>query len=83
MKLRFNFGKSDNNYHGTQAKGEPWNQQTVHGWKLSCVDLLEGIKGRETSNPEGGKTRAKWYKRFILYCPSGSWRHVDVALLSR
>ncbi len=73
MKLRLNSGKSNINYHGTQAKGELWNQQTVKGWKLSCVDLLQPIKKREVSNPEGGKTRVKWYKRFILYFPSGAW----------
>ena len=80
MKLRTYFGKSKMNSHGTQGKGEPWNQETVRGWKLCCVDLLGPIKARETANPEGGKTRAKWYKRFILYFPSGAWWNFDVVL---
>lgn len=83
MKLTMGFEKNKMNYHGTQAKEEPWNKQTVVGWKLHCVDLLQPIKQREKSNPEGGKTRAKWYKRFILYFPDGSWWNLDVALVSR
>ena len=83
LKVKFRFGKSDANYDGTQPKGKPWNQQTVHGWKLCCVDLLPPIKRREESNPEGGRTRARWYKRFILYFPSGAWRHFDVAIVSK
>lgn len=83
MKLSVHFSKNYTNHHGTKAKGEPWNKETVHGLKLTCVDLLQPIKRRENSNPEGGKTRAKWYKRFILYFPSGSWWNFDVALLRR
>jgi hypothetical protein len=83
MKFKVHLDKNGINHHGTQAKGEPWNNQTVRGWKLTCVDLLREIKQREQSNPEGGKTRAKWYKRFILYFPSGSWWNLDVALVSR
>ena len=76
-------GKSGVNYHGTQEKGDPWNQQTIRGLKCRCVDLLQPIKEREKSNPEGGKTSAKWYKRFILYLPSGAWWSLDVALVSK
>jgi len=83
MKFRINFDKNITNYHGTQAKGQPWNNETIRGWTLKSVDLLQPIKKREKANPEGGKTRAKWYKRFILYFPSGSWWNLDVALLSR
>jgi hypothetical protein len=79
MKLE----KNDMNHHGTQLTGEPWNRQTVHGWRLSCVDLLQPIKKREKANPGGGKTCAKWYKRLILYLPSGAWYNLDVALISR
>jgi len=83
LKLKISLEKNDMNHHGTQAKGEVWNRQTVRGWKLHCVDLLRPIKEREQCNPEGGKTRAKWYKRFILYFPSGAWWNIDVALVSR
>jgi hypothetical protein len=76
VKFTVKFGKSTTNYHGTQEKGKAWNKETVRGWKLRCVDLLQPIKGH-------GKTRAKWYKRFILYFPSGSWWNLDVALVSR
>jgi hypothetical protein len=82
LKLRINCEKSVTNYHGTEKKGEPWNRETVRGWKLRCVDLLQPIKEREKHNPEGGKTRARWYKRFILYLPSGAWYNLDVALVS-
>ncbi len=69
--------------HGTQRRGESWNHEIVRGWKLSCIDLLGPIKERERANPEGGKTRAKWYKRFIVYLPSGAWWNLDIALVQR
>lgn len=81
MKLKMRLEKNNTNHHGTQRKGEPWNAQTIHGWKLSCVDLLGPIKKREKDNPEGGKTRAKWRKRFIVYLPSGAWWNFDVTLV--
>lgn len=81
MSIKFNSGKSKINYHGTQAKGEPWNNKTVCGPKLTCIDLLKDIKKFEKSNPEGGKTRARWYKRFIFYFPSGVWCYLDIALI--
>lgn len=81
LKPKFYFGKSKTNHHGTQPKGEPWNQQTVYGWKLILVDILSSIKKRTESNPEGGHTRARWYKRIILYFPSGAWWHLDVVLI--
>lgn len=80
MKFNMRFEKNAMNHHGNQAKGEPWDQQTVHGWKIRCVDLLQSIKEREKENPEGGKTRARWYKRFILYFPSGYWWNFDVVI---
>ena len=81
MKIRVNFDVYSTNHHGTQTVTQPYNSQTVHGWKLCYVDLLQPIKKLEKDNPEGGKTRAKWYKRFILYFPSGAWWHLDVTLL--
>ncbi len=83
MKIEVNCGKGAGNYHGTQAKGETWNMETVHGWKLACVDLLGPIKEREANNPEGGKTRALWYKRFILYFPSSYWWYFDLAVVKK
>lgn len=83
MNFKIRLEKNATNHHGTQANGEAWNNQTVHGFKLRYVDLLEQIKKREKVNPEGGKTRAKWYKRFILYFPSGSWWNFDVALVRK
>jgi hypothetical protein len=82
MRLRFNFGKNDTNHHGTQAAGEAWDRKMVCGWKLRCIDLLGPIKEREAANPEGGRTRAKWYKRLILYFPDGSWWNLDIALVT-
>ena len=80
--LRIKLEKNLMNYHGTQAKGQPWNEKTVRGWKLCCVDLLHPIRAREKANPGVGKIfpRVKWWKRFILYFPSGSWWNLDVAI---
>lgn len=81
MKIKVTLENSPINYHGTQKKGEPWNGETVRGYKVTCLDLLKYVKEREASNLEGGKTRAVWYKRFILYFPSGAWWNLDVAMV--
>lgn len=71
MRIRFNSGKSDMNWHGGHEAGNPSKFTTVHGWKLKVFDL-------RIPNPG---TTARWYKRFILYRPSGAWMHLDVALI--
>ncbi len=81
MRIKVHLDKNVTNHHGTQMRGEPWNEQMVRGWKICVIDLLKDIRERETVNPEGGKTRARWYKRFILYFPDGSWWNLDVALV--
>lgn len=70
MRLKYYFGKSSTNYHGTQAKGESWNNETVYGWKIISLDIKPL-----------GETRAKWYKRFILYFPSGAWWYFDMVIV--
>jgi len=51
MKFRINFDKTPQTSMETQATGQPWNRETVRGWKLSCVDLLQPIKEREKREP--------------------------------
>jgi hypothetical protein len=45
------------------------------------VDLLEPIRQRQAANPEGGRTRALWYKRLWFYFPSGACWNLDIALV--
>ena len=54
------------NSHGTQEKGQPWNQETVKGWKLKRIPLLRLSAGVS--------------QRIILYTPSGAWWHADIYL---
>lgn len=81
MRVNVTCGKLSTNSHGTQVGDGSCNFQMVTGWKLRCVDLL--IPLRSIIKPKPGLTRAVWYKRLILYFPSGAWWHIDVALLSR
>lgn len=67
IKPRMSLTRGITNQHGTEAKGEPWNKQTIHGWKLTYVKLRMG-RG--------------WGRRFILYYPSGSCWYLDFYLLS-
>jgi hypothetical protein len=81
MRIKIHLDKNKSNSHGTQKKGEPWNREMIRGHKITVVDLISGIREREKQNPECGRTRAVWYKRFIYYCPSGKWWNLDVALV--
>jgi hypothetical protein len=72
MKIQFKQYKSSINHHGTQRKGERWNEETVKGWRLRFIDIRKANDGR--MNP----TRCKFFLRTILYFPSGAWRHVDL-----
>jgi hypothetical protein len=75
MRLKFDYSKGEMNYHGTEKKGEPWNKETVRGWKLKWLDLI-----KENFWQHQGKTRALIFWRFILYLPSGACRYFDVIL---
>jgi hypothetical protein len=68
VKVRFNFGKLKCNQHD-------------HAKALRMVDLLEPIRQRQAANPEGGRTRALWYKRLWFYFPSGACWNLDIALV--
>lgn len=62
MKLAFH--RSNTNYHGTQQKGERWNEQTVRGPKLRYVKI---------------DTRLPYYgHRFIFYFRDGSCWYFDI-----
>jgi len=63
-KLRFHFGKSDMNYHGTQEEGEPWNKKTITGPKFVWLKLAY-------HPPTTGS-------RVIFYFPKGSWWYLDI-----
>jgi len=71
MKLKFNWHTGKGNHHGTQKKGEPWNQETVRGWKLKFLDI------------RSPNSLARWYGRWILYRPSGACYYFDVAFVSQ
>lgn len=75
MRIRFNYSNGDSNYHGTQRKGEAWNQQTVTGWKLRFIDLIKA------NGWPLAMTRCKVNWRFIVYRPSGACHYFDVALV--
>jgi len=72
--FEFSFDKSEINHHGTQAKGEPWNAQTVKGWKLKFINICRA----NSWNRELQKNLAFCW-RWILYHPSGSCWYLDVA----
>jgi hypothetical protein len=75
MKVRFNYSKGESNSHGTQRKGEPWNKETVRGWKVVFIDM------RKANSFSKEICRSPIYWRFILYQPSGVCHYLDVALV--
>jgi hypothetical protein len=81
MRIKVSLDKNKTNSHGTQNQGESWNWEMVRGPRFKMLDLLKEIRQRENQNPEGGRTRAVWYKRFIYYFPSGKWWNLDVVLV--
>lgn len=81
IRIKIKLEKNATNHHGTQNRFEQWNRETVFGPRFAVVDLMGGIRERENHNPEGGKSRAIWYKRFIYYFPSGKWWNLDVAVV--
>jgi hypothetical protein len=66
MRIHFYCGKHEQNMHGTQAKGKPWNAQTLRGPKVRCCKL-------ELHQPSIGY-------RFVFYFPSGKWWSFDISL---
>jgi hypothetical protein len=62
--MKFMFHTGDFNHHGTQKKGEPWNQQTVRGPKLKWLKLERKSPG--------------FSRRLIFYFPSGKCWYFDV-----
>lgn len=64
--------KNKTNHHGTQKKGEPWNQEMVRGFKIRLVNINYC-----------GPTRVRWSKRLLIYFPDGSWWNIDLILLKR
>ena len=69
--MRIRIGNySDRNHHGTQKRGEPWNQETIRGWTVKLVHL-EGLGGRVPGF------------RYLLYAPSGKCWNFDVMLKQR
>ncbi len=63
--MKFYFGKSSTNKHGTERPGEEWNEQTVRGPRLKLVRL-------------GYKPNFTGY-RLLYYFPSGAWWHFDIS----
>ena len=75
MHKIFNLDKGASNHHGTQKKGEPWNKETIKGWKITAHDMIKA-----NSYIDGFGDRLLWYYRFILYKPDGSCWYFDVAI---
>ena len=77
MKLCFSKGYLPSNHHGTERKGEPWNKETVRGWKC-CIVKLESFRilanGTESIQSIAGR-------RLWIYAPSGACWNFDVYLL--
>lgn len=77
MRLCFARGFLDTNHHGTEAKGQPWNRQTVRGWKAKIV-RLETFRILSTGN-ECIQSLAG--RRLWVYAPSGKCWNFDVYLI--
>jgi hypothetical protein len=60
----------DSNHHGTERKGEPWNKETVRGWKAKWL-VLEGFD-------RNSKLKQNIGRRLIIYRPSGACWLFDV-----
>lgn len=78
MKLTFHKGYSETNQHGTERKGDPWNKQTVKGWKLKVVKLETFV--RVAGWDDAWIVQSLAGRRLIVYRPSGAWWHFDVCL---
>lgn len=70
MNYRFACGRLDSNHHGTQQRGQPWNQETIKGPKFTFV-RLEGFDRNSRL-----KTRIGW--RIWFYFPSGACWNFDL-----
>lgn len=67
--MRFSFDKANGNHHGTNKKGEPWNEQTVRGPRFKFL-ALEGFNSSSKLQKNIG-----W--RVIFYFPSGACWYFD------
>ncbi len=81
MKLKISFYSADMNWHAGDGGVIISGHKTITGPKFRIVDILETIRRISETNPEGGKTRAVWYRRLIFYFRSGAWWSMDVALV--
>jgi hypothetical protein len=70
----FHFSKGESNHHGTQKKGEPWNQQTVTGPKLVFLDLIAA------NTPRMKDSQLIFYWRIIYYFKNGACWYFDIAI---
>ena len=70
--LRVSFTRSslDTNHHGTERKGEPWNKETVRGWKAKWL-VLEGFASYPKLKQDIGRS-------LVIYRPSGACWLFDV-----
>jgi len=77
MQLKFSYGSLTTNHHGTQRKGEPWNNETVKGWTVRICNL-ETFR-RLSTETEAIQSLAG--RRLWIYAPSGKCWNFDVYLL--
>lgn len=72
MKIRVHWGWLDDNSHGTERRGEPWNQET----KRSCASIVP--LGRSMYLKSTGRT--SFGRRLWIYGPSGACVHLDLVI---
>ena len=75
MRLCFSKGHLTRNCHGTQRKGEPWNEKPVR-WAIRIVKL-ETFR-RLSTGTEAVQSLVGW--RLWIYAPSGACWNFDVYL---
>jgi hypothetical protein len=78
MQLKFSYGHLGTNHHGTQRKGEPWNNEMLRGWTMRICNLE--IFRRLSTETEAIQSMAG--RRLWIYAPSGKCWNFDVYLVS-
>lgn len=77
MKICFDKGHLTNNHHGTQRKGEPWNNERICGWTFRIANL-ETFRRLSTGTEA---IQSLTGRRLWIYAPSGACWNFDVYLL--
>ncbi len=79
MRLCLSKDSLSSNHHGTQRKGDPWNNESIRGWTFRIV-RLETFRRLSTGTEA---IESLIGRRLWLYAPSGRCWHVDVYLMPK